>query len=199
MGAIQVGHFYTRNLDEHMRLIRRQVERSIRDPSTRQLAVKIVSGAFEWRRNPRTGQQAPYIKEWGRYFFAPVQEVCPPRDEECEIVRIWDFTILNFRYVYDPDQIDLFATVKQSLDAGGGDCDDATILMGSLLRSIGFKVKARVIATQENPGDWAHVYPIVGMPKDSPEEWLPLDMTVTGALPGWEYPDIASYQDFNLW
>ena len=37
------------------------------------------------------------------------------------------------------------------------------------------------------------------MPKDDPEQWVALDMTVEGADIGWEYPQIANHADFQMW
>lgn len=183
------------SIEHHVELIKKQCDKSVNDGEVRQLAVKIVSGSYVWKQNPRTGQQEPYIKAWDHYFIAPAQDVCPPRDDECELLRIWDFVVLNFRYVYDPPDLDTFATARLSLEAGGGDCDDATILFCALLKSIGFEVKARVISVSDDPENWVHIYPLVGLPKDDPTEWMPLDITVADYLPGDEYPDIGKTYD----
>lgn len=188
----------TKNITEHVKLIERQVKKSMTDPETRQLAVKLVSGAFDWKRDPRSGQDVPVVDAWGHYYRAPDSGVCAPRDEACEIKVVWDFVVLNIRYVYDPPDTDTFATLKATLDAGGGDCDDMTIAFAALLKSIGFSVAARVISTKDNPEEWVHVYPMIGMPKDNPKEWVPLDATVKGVTPGWQYPDIAAAKDFML-
>lgn len=194
----RVEEWQTNNLDEHLRLIAMQVSRSLKDAETRQLAVKLVSGVVQWRRDPRSGGEVPVIQAWGRYFRAPEDALCKARDEICEIERIWSFVVLNMRYVYDPEDADYFATARRTLEAGGGDCDDAVILFASLLKPLGFKVVARVIATKNNPNEWVHVYPLVGVSKDRPKKWIPLDMTVQGAYPGWEYKDIAAHRDFVM-
>lgn len=192
----------SKNLDEHLTLIKGQVDQSLRDGETRQLAVKIVSDATVSTRDSKTGQRVEVIKAWGKQFRAPeASNPCASRDDQCEIWRIWDFVNLNFRYVYDPAEVDTFATAELSLDAGGGDCDDATILFAALLKGIGFHVAARVIGTGNN--GWEHVYPIVAVPKDAnPHDkrtaWVPLDMTMDGAYPGWQYEDIARHRDYLL-
>lgn len=191
---------YTRSksIEHHVALIKEMSDKSVRDPELRQLAVKIVSGSYLWKRNPRTGKEEPYIKAWNSYFRVEPRDVCPPRDDECEVVRLWDFVVSNFRYVYDPSQIDTFATAKMSLEAGGGDCDDATILITALAKAIGFQTRARVIATSDDPKNWVHIYPLIGLPKDNPSQWLPLDCTVTGFKPADEWPDIAQLVDFEM-
>lgn len=187
------------SIDQHLKLIREMVRKSVRDPEVRQLAVKLVSGAYVWKTNPRTGQPDPYVEAWRKRFIAPSKDgPCPTRDDECEVLRLWDFVVLNFRYVYDPDEVDTFATAKLSLEAGGGDCDDATILFCALAKSLGFFTKARVISVSDDPENWVHVYPLVGLPKDDPAQWVPLDMTVTGYRIGDEYPDIGKLKDFEM-
>jgi hypothetical protein len=197
---LPVGHHITRNLPEHIALIKRQKDRSLQDPETRQLAVRLVSGNYDYTRHPRTGRLVPAVRAWGRWYYAPdAEKGCEARDDECEIQRIWDFVVLNFRYTYDPRKIDFFATAQASLEAGGGDCDDATILIDALAESIGFATYARVIAPGDAPNEWQHVYPMLGVcTKDRPTRYVPLDMTVKGATPGWQYPDIARHADFEL-
>jgi hypothetical protein len=75
-------------------------------------------------------------------------------------------------------------------------CDDLDIVFEALLHLIGFPTKARVVSVNAAPSEWVHVYPLVGLPKDNPDLWVPLDCTVTGAEPGWEYEDIAKRKDF---
>lgn len=196
---LPVGHHITRSLSEHIALIKRQKDRSLQDAETRQLAVRLVSGNYDYTKHPRTGRSVPVVRAWGRYYYAPDGERCEARDDECEIQRIWDFTVLNFRYTYDPRKIDFFATAQASLEAGGGDCDDATILIGALGEAIGFAGAARVIAPADTPSEWQHVYPMLGVcSKDRPSAWVPCDMTVKGSVPGWQYPDVAKHADFEL-
>jgi hypothetical protein len=192
------GHYTTANLDQHVALIKRQLDRSLTDGETRQLAVKIVSGTADHAIDPRTGESVAVIRAYGRQFLAPPGAPCRMRDESCEIERIWDFVVQNFRYVYDPAEIDTFASAKESLLAGGGDCDDSSILICSLAGLVGFRCVARVISTKDNPGQWVHIYPMVALTKDAPKKWIPLDVTVEGATPGWEYEGIAHYRDYPM-
>jgi hypothetical protein len=195
---LRVEHHTTADLDEHVGIIQQQVERSMMDGESRQLAVKIVSGSYDYERDRRNGEETPVIRAWGRNYVAPPGKVCAPRDEACEVERVWDFMVLNCRYVYDPTNIDTFATLKETLNAGGGDCDDAVIGFAALLGSIGFPVIGRVISTKANPEQWVHIYAMVGLPKDDPTKWIPLDITVAGVKPGWEFPDIANVRDYKL-
>lgn len=202
---IPVGFHNTTTLDQHVAIIKQQLDKSVRDPEVRQLAIKVVSDQVSYRRVGRL--EGPYIEAWHRWFYDPAAELdaCKPRDAKCEVVKIWNFLCApdptgkpNFRYVYDTHNIDVFATTEYSMKAGGGDCDDAVIVFGSLLKSLGFEVIARVVSTTAAPEEWVHIYPLVGLPKDSPDTWIALDCTVTGARPGWQYPEIAKYRDYRM-
>jgi len=193
-----VQHTESTSIEHHLDLIRQMVTKSVADGETRQLAVKIVSSSYLWKTNPRTGKTEPYLKAWDLYLHAPAGEKCSPQDDECEVAAIWNFVNLNFRYVYDPPEVDTFATTRKSLEAGGGDCDDATILFCSLLKSVGFHTRARVISVSADPENWVHVYPMVGLPKDEPTYWMALDMTVPGYKPDDQYPDIGKALDFPM-
>jgi hypothetical protein len=187
----------TNSIDEHVGVIKQQVTKSLKDPETRQLAVKIVSDRVQWVK--RGGKDVPVLRAWGQDFKPAGGKECPPRVDACEITKVWNFLTANCRYVFDVTYVDTFATLQYTLDAGGGDCDDATIAFAALLGSIGFRVAARVISTQAAPEQWVHIYPMVAIPKDGqPEGWVPLDITVTGAVPGWEYGEIAKYRDYML-
>ncbi len=186
------------SLAEHMGYVREMVERSIRDPGVRRIAAKVVAGRFDWMEEPRTGQQVPVITEWGMHFHAPQLELCPQDDDLCEINAMWDFVKRNVRYVYDPVGADFFQTVRETLETGSADCDDYDILFAGLLGEIGFDVVARVISQRGAPEEWTHTYPMVGIPKGVSRGFLPLDATVPGKAPGWEYPKIARVADFPL-
>lgn len=180
-----------------MALMKQQVDQSLLDPETRQLAVKLISGSFDYIRDPRTGRQIQVVEAWGKYFHAPQLRVCPPKDDACELAFIWTFLVNNMRYTYDPDNADTFVTLKQSLLAGGGDCDDQTIAICSLARAVGFTACfARVVSTTGE--QWEHVYPIIGCPKDNPTVFIPLDMTVPGKPPGWQVEQVAEVRDFEM-
>ncbi len=194
----QYARGFSKDLDQHVGYIKRQVDRSIRDGEARNLAVALVSDSYDYAADRRTGKEVAVVRAYGKTFYAPRGAPCAPRDELCEVNKIWDFLVLNCRYVYDPAEIDTFATLRETLLAGGGDCDDATIAFATLLGSIGFRVIARVISTEDAPDVWVHIYPKVGLTKDNPVEWMTLDITVDGATPGWEYEGIAKYRDIQL-
>lgn len=129
---------------------------------------------------------------------------CKGRDDLCELHAIYDGlkngteTVpglsRGFRYVADPQAVDFFTSAPKSLalceeGACGGDCDDATILIGALCASLGYTVGARAYGGSTDDG-YTHIYPVVAVPKRGP--WPkgytghPMDITVEDAEVGWE-------------
>lgn len=197
MSTADVKYWESENVDQHVELIRRQLNKSTRDPELRRLAIKIVNHTpDDYIRDRRTGREVPVVIAYGQVFQLPYMQPCAAKDDRCESQALWDFCVLNVRYVLDPAGYDLFATARHTLEAGGGDCDDFVILLGALHKVLGFSVAARVVATQLR--HWEHVYLLVGMPKEGSRRWFPLDPTVKGAVPGWEYPRSQAVIDFPM-
>lgn len=194
--SVSATYFETRNLDGHMAVLRQVIDESLADPEVTNLAVRLVSGSFDYVEDPRTGRRIPVVEAWGKQFHAPQLDVCPPEDASCELAVLWTFCVQNMRYTYDMNSTDQFKTVKQTLLTGGGDCDDQTILLISLARALGFNhAVARVISSDGE--NWVHVFPIIGCPKDAPSVWIPMDMTVQGFRPG-DMAPFAAARDFDM-
>jgi len=94
----------------------------------------------------------------------------------CQSKAIFLFVRDNFDYVRDPSFFEYVKGPIESLNNQGGDCDDASILLASLLGSIG--VKTRLVFV---PG---HVYIEAYLPEASSkykeyrgEDWVSLDGT----------------------
>ena len=88
---------------------------------------------------------------------------------------------------FDIETEDGFVYLPEA-DVTVSNCDDGTILLGALLRAVGYPVKARVI--QDNGSStWSHIYLLVGVPPTGPKKWVPLDWSVYPFRPaGWEAP-----------
>jgi hypothetical protein len=191
----QVSFWRTGNIEGHMELIRRQVEKSLADPELRNLAVRIVSHSYD-HIETKEGRK-PVVLGWDKYFWAPEGPPCDAKDDACELGDLWAFVVRNCRYVYDPDGTDLFATAKVTLLTGGGDCDDAVITFVSLARAIGFTdTRGRVVSMSGE--EWEHTYPVIGCPKDNPKVLIPFDPTVAGVVAGWQVPKPSAVKDFPM-
>jgi len=183
------------DLRVHIDLMRRQVVRSLDDPETRSLAVAITSGAYDSRVDPRTGGSVPVIPFHGRLYRAAPSwqaQICRMRDERCEVNAIWNFVVLNLRYLQDVRGQDTYPSLRAALEAGGDDCDGFCIVFGSLLGAVGYQVAASVISVEG--GTWDHVYACVRLRSG----WLPLDPTEPGKHPGWEYSGPAARENFII-
>jgi hypothetical protein len=102
-----------------------------------------------------------------------------------EPLPVWDIRT-DDHYVYLPEH-----------DVTVSNCDDFTTLLGAMHRLLGFEsLRARVVSIDAQY--WEHVFLLVGFPKRNGAKWMPLDPTVRGSVPGWQYQKIKSIQDFTL-
>jgi len=62
-------------------------------------------------------------------------------DKICHAKAIYYFVRDNFQYVSDPTQYEYVKTPQESLKAGGGDCDDASVLAANLLQAVGIRTR----------------------------------------------------------
>ena len=69
--------------------------------------------------------------------------LCSARDEMCELTAIWNFWVLNVRYLQDSIGQDTYQTLRATLEAGGGDCFPEGTLV---LRDDGLFVPIEVMA-----------------------------------------------------
>lgn len=143
-------------IEERLASIQTLVYKSVQDPEMRKLALAITSR-------------------------------CPERDGACEARAVYDYVKDNVRYTGDiapiktpsgqVDGIDLYQSARRTLEFGGGDCDDQSILVSTLLALNGITPRLRVM--KERPGDdWSHIYPLAGLPKTEPSKWIALDTTL---------------------
>ncbi len=148
----------TMPIEERLASIQDLVHKSVQDPEMRKLALQITAS-------------------------------CPERDGECEARAVYDFVKANVRYTGDVapiafpngevEGIDLYQSARRTVEFGGGDCDDQDILIATLLALNGITPRMRVIR-EEGGEDWSHIYPIAGLPKNSPSGWIALDTTLPG-------------------
>lgn len=116
----------------------------------------------------------------------------PEKDYDAEITALFRAvrdasSDLALRYTRDHVEVDQYHSANKLLQLKGGDCDDGTILLGSMLRSVGYPVRLRVIQDNQS-STWSHIYLLVGKPPMSPNVWVALDWSVPGKPPGWEAP-----------
>jgi len=75
-------------------------------------------------------------------------------------------------------------------------CDDGMTLIATLAMGNGFPAKGRITSNPGNPSRWAHIYPLVGVPKNNPRQWIPLDWTL-GYNKFGSHPPQAKFVEFD--
>lgn len=108
-----------------------------------------------------------------------------PKNWEEEIGVIFDFVRIRIRYALDPNDLELIQGPAQTLRLGYGDCDDMSILLATLLESVGHLCAFMAIGFQE-VGEYSHVIVICSGAGET--EWIALDPTEPHPA-GWFPPD----------
>lgn len=88
-----------------------------------------------------------------------------------EIDRLHRFVRDHIRYLKDTRGVETVQTPTVTLDLGQGDCDDKSVLLASLLESIGHPT--RFVAIGYQPGRYEHVY----VETKLNNSWISLDPT----------------------
>ncbi len=160
------------DIDDRISYLENEINEGKRSPRIRQIAASILT--------TKTAEGDWQIRE---------------RDWSGEIQGAFDYVRENVRYTRDIEGVELFQRADRSLELGIGDCDDMTILLGSILGNIGFPLLVRVIST--GLPTFHHVYLVAGKPPHDPKEWVPLDASQDKG-PGWEVGGITKKQDYDI-
>lgn len=97
-----------------------------------------------------------------------------------ELNAIYRWVKSNIAYRNDTKCVDSYHTAERILELRGGDCDDHTILVDSLLGALGWTVGARIVS-KSIFRPFHHIYAIVVFPKNLPPtegKLVPLDTTI---------------------
>ena len=103
-----------------------------------------------------------------------VTQSCASNERACFAKALFYFVRDNFEYVNDPLAFEYVKSAPESLMTQGGDCDDASVLLANLMRSIGINTRFVFI-----PG---HVYVQVQIPEATRKykdenDWINVDAT----------------------
>jgi hypothetical protein len=171
-----------KNIDERVAHIVHMIEKGREHPEIRKLAVQAISQRCGQRWCTPPGNDRAEINA---IFRAAGSD---PKRHEQILKGIFQDMKPRYRYCRDPIHRDLFQHPVRTLEFGGGDCDCATALFGSLAQSVGYPVRVGIIQTKGSP-DWNHVYPVIGVPAEEPQKWVPMDLSMHHEKgPGWEAP-----------
>jgi Transglutaminase-like superfamily len=102
---------------------------------------------------------------------------------EIDFVLAWVKSNIEFR----GENAETLQSPVVTLRLMAGDCDDHSILLAAILRSLGYNTMFKTVATDRaNPGQFSHVYVVVRDKRSG--QWRPVDSTVKKSFVGWEPP-----------
>jgi hypothetical protein len=185
-GVRTIKFYPAGDINNRLKFIIDQMKKDTKDPKTITEATQIVSG------------KCPVAKG-GLKWCVPV------KDWDSEVKMLF-YAITNpnspysMRYVRDPVDYDGFRSSELMRRIPAGDCDDFTIRLGAWLRAVGYSVKCRIVSPRGQPGQWAHIYLMVGTPPGENTRWRPLDPTEAQNGPFWEVPNsmVSGRRDFEV-
>jgi len=156
------------SIDARVEEIRKLILKGSLHPAIREKALEIVSKKCgdKWCLKEKS-----YQAEIDAIFWA----IRDPKSKDA------------IRYVRDHATVDQFHGADKILKLHAADCDDYVVLLGSLLRSIGYPGKLRIMQAQ-GADSWSHIYYLCGSPPTNPTRWTALDASVDTATPGWQAP-----------
>lgn len=102
-----------------------------------------------------------------------------------ELQALHRFVRDKIRYVKDIRGVETVQTPDATLQMGAGDCDDKSVLLASLLESIGHPT--RFVAVGFAPDDFAHVY----VESRIGTGWIPMETTEPVEI-GWSPKNVVS-------
>lgn len=137
-----------------------------------------------------SGKKSPRVRQTA----VLLTQNLPQKDHEEEIKVLYRFVRDRIRYVRDVRGVETLHTADRILENKQGDCDDKSILLASLLESlghttrftaIGFSPSKKLFGKMTSPG-YSHVLPEVLLRNG---DWLALETTEPVGL-GW-FPNKA--------
>jgi hypothetical protein len=110
-----------------------------------------------------------------------IERRVPAKDYLGEIEALFRWVQRHVRYTKDPFRIEVLHSARRMLELKAGDCDDMTIVLGALIKSIGHPV--RIVLTGPDPlrpDLFSHIY----LEARHHDQWIPLDATMPHGM-GW--------------
>jgi len=79
---------------------------------------------------------------------ASIVSGCPSGNKECQINKLYRYVVENYDYYSDPRSREFIQSPYETMKIKGGDCEDLTILLNSLLENLG--IKAYLVLTENH-------------------------------------------------
>lgn len=109
---------------------------------------------FVSETDPVVQDAEPYISKivfedsYLRKLATWIVSKCPYGDKECQINEIYRYIVENYNYYSDPRQTEYIQSPLETINYKGGDCEDLSILLNSLLENIG--IKTYLVLTEDH-------------------------------------------------
>jgi|GEM_PF-1514296 hypothetical protein len=124
----------------------------------------------QMRRLIEQGKKDPAVHECAAWILRSANVAAYDWIGECRAIYEW--VKRNIRFTRDVYGKETLHAAPEILRLGIGDCDDFTILICSLLGTIGVKTRIVTVSNRsEDPDQFSHVYPEAGVEG----EWIPMD------------------------
>ena len=123
---------------------------------------------------------------WVRQCAISIFRACGARakDRRAEAAGLFHWVRRHIRYTRDPVRLETLHTPRRLLVVRAGDCDDMTILLGSMLLATGHPVRLALVGFRsDRPHAYSHIYPEVLIGR----RWVALDATTPFPM-GWAPP-----------
>jgi len=133
------------------------------------------------------------VKEGAKDFYVRQKAIdilrrnrVQPKNYLGEINMLFEWVKKNVRYTRDIYRVELLHTARRMLELRAGDCDDMTILLGAMLKSIGHPVRLALVGfNPKKPKLFTHIY----LEAFHKNQWIALDPTVDHPM-GWAAPAV---------
>ena len=79
---------------------------------------------------------------------ASIVSGCPSVDKECQLNELYRYVVENYDYYSDPRAREYIQSPQDTMKIKGGDCEDLTILLSSLLENLG--IKTYLVLTEDH-------------------------------------------------
>lgn len=127
------------------------------------------------------GKKAPAVRQAAVDLTNGLRQ----KDWTAEVTALYNFVKNRIRYLRDIRGVETLHTADKILSNEQGDCDDKSVLLASLLESIGHPT--RFVAIGFSPGKFSHVYVETKMG----DKWVPLETTEPVPM-GWKPQNIKA-------
>ncbi len=175
-----VDGWLTRNDNERIFWIRKQVFESIRDPLVLWVARAMVSDC------PSRDEGCELASLYSKVKNGPIP--IPIYDEaKQQVVNVMQVKG-GLRFVEDPLGIDNYPSAGKTLEwlsqgVNGEDCDGHSIFVCSLAMALAYMTG--VVIVSRDGRNYTHIFPVVAVPKLEPTQWISMDTSWPQADLGW--------------